>query len=389
MSVRRFVHLVDARQETLDLQDCKARLAREHRRMMLEELDTQVAEADISDAQMRRMAGEMLARYGLRPTEEDVTEFAADLRKGERRFQRLINEITDEIEQFIPNIARQEAALYGGGPIFLDRCVGAFVYPTGKFNATARRTEAGDHLILMNAGVMELLWQTAKIISHTTRVDAVGFTYLDDVRLGLNQLTTAEALAEVVAVYLGEPSSGLGVVPRKVGPDGERAVSVYRACATFLVAHEYAHVLAGHTGHEDRAAALDDPTRHHEIAADSLGTKLLLARWRWGNFVDDASNTGLQTLLSGPLLFFALENVIAEAERREGRAHDIIGTEHPAVRRVMLQPLYAELAGGVDYKTAWPLAGLYEDWVFRIERDVMKSINHIRRPGSNRKPCSD
>ncbi len=83
--------------------------------------------------------------------------------------------------------------------------------------------------------------------------------------------------------------------------------------------------------------------------------------------------------MAGPLFFFALEGVVAEAERRSGRRPpwegEEIGIAPPPVRKVLLKQLYSELFG----PELPPLTRLYEDWVYRMASDVLDEVGLILR----------
>ena len=124
--------------------------------------------------------------------------------------------------------------------------------------------------------------------------------YRDDIRLGPQQKDAAGALAEVVAVFLGVPAHGLGRVERPIGKEFERMQRLFRGGLTFIVGHEYAHILAAHgESPKDKSFHWEiySGRSEAEVEADWLGAKLVLAPWRWGTFHDDSERRGNRRLL--------------------------------------------------------------------------------------------
>jgi hypothetical protein len=355
--------------------DCQALLQEEYERLLLEATSGPDAGARPDDDAVRTYMGQALPGSQARP--EFVEEFVAFVRARPYGHQTLLDDIMGTLRGFAPRIAQTDT-----GRIDADVCVAAFDFPVGSFNAQVRPVRDIGFIILANRGVLTLLSHVTRLIGHTTRISGGSIQFLDRARIGVRNAQLPQALAEVIAYYLGYPVRMAGAVPDLGEPDAERMDRLFCACVTFLVAHEYAHALAGHFDDPEAADSLSTGMSGHEVEADWLAAKLLLAPWRYKTLDDDPGNTGLQTLLAGPLLFFALEDVIAEAERRQdGRppAHETLsGIAPPPVRHAMMKEYYRAVFG----KSTFPLSDFYVEWVSHMRLEVLEEVDRIRESRS-------
>ena len=155
--------------------ECADRVAAEYRRQMLEEFDLRESQLVVPDELLRLQFEQMFLAEGIAPTKEQLDDVLLTHKEGDRKFQTALTEVTNTITSFVPDIARQEIRI-GGGLIRQGKCVGSFLYPTGVFNAKTIPTDDGDYLILVNAGLVGLLWQATKILTWTTQLDETNFS---------------------------------------------------------------------------------------------------------------------------------------------------------------------------------------------------------------------
>jgi hypothetical protein len=106
----------------------------------------------------------------------DALELPPDLGQAlvaRQDFQGILNSVSVEIEQHAPLVidAYRRAAAQNGEPgVFsADVDVMCAEFPTGEFEGEARRVSSQSVLVLINAGLLALLAQTAKLIVLTTR----------------------------------------------------------------------------------------------------------------------------------------------------------------------------------------------------------------------------
>jgi hypothetical protein len=359
-------------------EECEERLRDAFRLRLFDELGFREDDNVPSESDLRLQFALILIAEGVQPSDKLINELLEIHWDSVRDFQATLDETVAEIRCYIPRIAEQEAKL-GDAPVLQGCCVGAFSFPTGQYNAKTILTDDDDYLILINAGLLEMIWQATKIFGHSTRLEGNNFSYLDGVRLGVNQLAPSAALAEVIAAFLGLSRAGMGQVERVEGASAKRSLLLFCSCVKFVVGHEYSHVLAGHFEDPGRASRISEGMSPEEVAADWLAAKLVVAPIRWGQFDDDRLQSRLQVLMAAPLFYFALENLVAVAEERVGHEY-APGLAPPAVRRLYLEPFFHDLAGG-DFRSTWPLTRLTVDWVDRMADDVLDQVDALRSGG--------
>jgi hypothetical protein len=312
------------------------------------------------------------------------SELPPDLRQAladRQDFQGILNSVSVEIEEHAPLVVdayRRGAAQNGEPGLFsADVDVMCAEFPTGAFEGEARRVSGRSVLVLINAGLVALLAQTAKLVVLTTAIvdGGRGFQYVDDVRLRPFGVTVDRALADVLARYLGRPASRAGGVALPTEPaDLARIDELYRGMVFFTVAHEYAHAYAHH--HEYRHPA-GEPPGVLEGEADWLAVKLMLGRWRWGGLSDEDRSRELHALLPGPFMWFGLERLVTRAEELDGRATDlevVLASHSPTMIREAELRDYYDRAG-----LSRSLADLYEAWIWRHAPAILAELRRAPR----------
>lgn len=365
---------------------CRERLESQYQRLLLKRFNTRTVSDERSDDELRDHFREMLKLFhgrgvapGTAATQEEFDEIVRTHRAGERPHQKVMDEFMDQVRPHLAKLVEQEAAAVSGTPNIFNTsaCIAAFPFPGAAFNSVSMLTDEDDYVILVNLSLLELLWQAAKLIVWSTVLEDGQFGYRDNAKIGMFGRSPAEALAEIIVVYLGGPTLFAGVVELPKEHERTRHDLIYRACVGFVVGHELAHVLAGHLDgdvHPHRGKQEKGPLQGlNEGAADWLGVKLLLAEHRWGQFQDDAWRAKLQTLLAGPLLVTALVEVIEEAEKIIGKTpHETVAP--PVVRRRGLEALYTELSGGSAFGDTFILTRDYQHWVYRIAAETLERV---------------
>jgi IrrE N-terminal-like domain len=163
------------------------------------------------------------------------------------RYQRTLDEKEAQIEALIERSGRAVPPAYVG------------LFPTGSHNAEATGVEGGT-LILVNSGLMNLLYRVAKI-------SVASATYASEPAL-IDDVQTAMALTETLAAHTVGGSSFLARdLPMLDRRRLEIASKLTTLAEVFVIAHEYAHILAGH---------LDDPGR--ESTGIGPGAQLMVYR---------------------------------------------------------------------------------------------------------------
>jgi hypothetical protein len=158
-----------------------------------------------------------------------------------------------------------------GLPIRTATYAGA--YPTGSFNAQAVIVQEGV-LVLVNTGLHSFILEVLVIMMHsaifknfeTDTVSAKG-----QLARPLSRAELVLALAELVVAYTAANSAWLGNCRQLPRPGGVRTIllaMVARWCEKFVLAHEYAHVVAGHLS-ASQTVKVPTPAGEVEFAAKS------------------------------------------------------------------------------------------------------------------------
>jgi hypothetical protein len=210
------------------------------------------------------------------------------------------------------------------------------VYPTGMFNAQVCAVKGG-YLVLVNQGLMMLFYQTMRVYSWSVR-DAA-----DPPPPPGGKARMARALATALRAYLDTGHSATAAPIEPVA--GKRAVPgnlILTAMEKFVLAHEYAHIIAGHL---QRATPVDSANgltllikqRDDEFEADRLGMLLLLLAISLPKADEYGQYAALKLSceIAGPILSLELGALLLRAYRqRQGLPQDetfeeMMRSDHP------------------------------------------------------------
>jgi hypothetical protein len=189
----------------------------------------------------------------------------------------------------------------------------AGVYPTGALNARAVRVKDVGALLLVNVGLMDLVFTLLKINMAAPPP-------------GTNDgLLTAEqamlAVAEVFNAYLyGEGSLGAWRLPRLPAEREHMLEFVLRRTEQFVLAHEVGHVALGHLA----AGGDDEHEPGHEIAADRFAVDLLVRAYADG----PPPKPPASHLAGAAMTFFVVADAVRTLEEALGLS-DPAAETHP------------------------------------------------------------
>ncbi|SPM41938.1 Mycobacterium numidiamassiliense ORFan [Mycobacterium numidiamassiliense] len=251
------------------------------------------------------------------PTAEDLRDYY------NANFERILNETQHPAVALIEKAAADVEATIRSLPAFAERFhddvfVGEF--PTGSFACQTVKVDGG-FLVLVNSGMMVILQQ---VVAFLTRGDP-------DNPDSEKTREAADGVAAVLASYveLGDPF--YGPLPVNGGLDGLRDSLLSGAAERFVIAHEYAHILALHfsdsdhdrTDIETSAGVISVLKKSHEqeFEADDLGYKLILGVEEYDRFDFTVIDAGLKSddwdawlegvrqksVIAGPFIFLILD----------------------------------------------------------------------------------
>lgn len=246
-----------------------------------------------------------------------------------------------------------------GNPV--DTPVFAGVFPTGTLDALSVPVPGRGVLVLVNTSLLDLLGAVLKIMTGALP------------NYGTPPLLTSDQASYALAEALNAHLYGNGAVEARRLPEltGQRLALVglmARRATQFVLAHEVAHVLAGHLVHARRRTDPDTPVgaldarsvgwpREHE--ADRLAATILL------HSLDDLGPRELDAhepcLVGAILLVLFLHEVTDRLADELGLAVPFAGNHPPPVRRI--QTLVEHLAGRVRTSRALDLAGDVATWL--------------------------
>jgi hypothetical protein len=239
--------------------------------------------------------------------------------------------LTNEMEEVRSWLAKQGAKL----PCELF----AGLYPTGTLMARIAPVPGEGALVLVNVGLMDLIFSILKINIATP---APG----EPQRL-LSEERATLALVEVFNAYLyGEGSLGAWPLPRL--PEGrERPLDfVLRRCEQFVLCHEIGHLALGHVSIDDPELSekIGDYEPKQESEADHFAVSTMICAHK-----DDPLWELRSPFLAGAILtFFAIAIVVGSLQETLGLVET--GNEsHPkltARMNAIAEHLRAELPGG-------------------------------------------
>jgi hypothetical protein len=249
----------------------------------------------------------------------------------------------------------------------------AGLYPTGELSARIAPVAGLGALLLVNVGLMDLIFSLLKINIATP---APG----EPQRL-LSEERATLALVEVFNAYLyGEGSLGALPLPR-LPEERERPLDfVLRRCEQFVLCHEIAHLVLGHI-------AIDDPEMHHRIGgytpkqeseADRFAVALMIRAHK-----EDPLWKLRSPFLAGAITtFFAIAMVVGRLQEAL-KLVDAEKESHPDLNvrmKAIADQLRAELPGS-DLLRA---AEVFAKWLLTSEpkiRVLLETINSTcKRP---------
>jgi hypothetical protein len=248
----------------------------------------------------------------------------------------------------------------------LPMAVYAGVYPTGEFNARAHLVPPWGALLLLNSGLMDLMFTVLK-----TNL-ASSFSGPDDPPL-LNEAQVTKVLAEAFNAYLYSESSirSMGLPP--VPPEREVNLDyVLRRAEQFVLAHEIGHVALGHLNAEG-AGKPAIRSREQELAADVFAVDLLASLL---SAPPGPARDNEATFLAGGILnFFEIAVVIVAFEtslgidRRDASSHPDL-----AVRGEALVKRIRDVLPGAD-----PLrrVGVFINWLGHYLPGIEETITKV------------
>ncbi|WNV86501.1 M48 family metalloprotease [Umezawaea sp. Da 62-37] len=210
----------------------------------------------------------------------------------------------------------------------------AGVFPTGSMNALCRPMPGTGVLVLVDSGVLHLVPDVLKIM-------IVSRPAFGDAPL-LDPDQAASALAEVFNAHLfGNGAAAARPLPDLSGQRLDLLRLMTRRATQFVVAHEMAHVLAGHlivswrqTDPNTPVGALDMQAVGwpREYEADRMAARIMLAS------LDGLSPWERDTvepyLVGAVLLVLALHEVVAVLADAAGRVLPFTGSHPPPLLRI-------------------------------------------------------
>jgi hypothetical protein len=209
------------------------------------------------------------------------------------------------------------------------------LFATGDLNAMSVPVPGG-HLVLVNTGLMNLVFNVLKIHMLSQRI---GPTNKDDALLTEPQVELL--LAEAFNAYINGAGSWMTwSTPPLQGRRSDLIAPTLGLCEDFVLAHEIGHVLAGDRLEATYISApveapvpgLDIPVADHEaeFAADRVGAEIVRATFGVDESIGPMDE---RSLCAGLLFFFLIEEAVrsakshldaSAAERRSGAV-----TTHP------------------------------------------------------------
>ncbi|WP_447008265.1 hypothetical protein ACRAKI_18025 [Saccharothrix isguenensis] len=243
----------------------------------------------------------------------------------------------------------------------VDTPVLAGVFPTGTLDGITVPLPGRGVLVLVDTSLLDLLDAVLKIMTGTSP------TY------GTPSLLTTEQASYALAEALNAHLYGNGAVQAQRLPElsGQRlalAGLMARRATQFVLAHEVAHLLAGHLVHASRRTDPDTPVgaldarsvgwpREHE--ADRIAAVIML------HALDDLGPRELDAhepcLVGAVLLVLFLHEVTDRLADELGLTVPFAGNHPPPVRRI--HDLADHLAGRVRTPRALDLAADIADWL--------------------------
>lgn len=243
--------------------------------------------------------------------------------------------------------------------------------PTNISNASAQKVDGG-YLILVNAGMIQLLHQLAKVFVSSAHLVMVA--HGDEVPMALADLlafipsdwTKDDALKAVTEIYRCLRAGDITAAPAYPVFAMQQEQSFYYGLLThaerFVVSHEFAHVLSGDCEHKEPT---DDPhevqsRRQAELNADTLAVRLIFASVNFSK--DDREVLFDAQLRAAGISLVFLSNWITECCQNLHKGlsweDDEMGT-HPHLQRRLrdarasIRKWYGPITDFMDIFTTW------------------------------------
>lgn len=241
------------------------------------------------------------------------------------------------------------------------------VLPTGEFNARASPVPGVGVLILVNVGLMDLIFTVLK-------VNLAAASFPDEPPLITPDQAT-KVLAEAFDAYLYAESSLLAWALPKL-PDRREEYLGYllRRAEQLVIAHEMAHVSLGHVSTTPGIAS-PSHTQAMELDADTWAAKLMPVSWESpvpGGRHDEATYLAL-----GSLCFLILAMTIEHLQEELGLEQPD-ATTHPGTGARAAQfakTLQAVLPGRDPLRRATQ----FERWLNAYLADVLEIVRGVNR----------
>jgi hypothetical protein len=210
----------------------------------------------------------------------------------------------------------------------------AGVFPTGSMNALCRPMPGTGVLVLVDSGLLHLVPDVLKIMIASR--SAFGEPPL------LEPSVAAPVLAEVFNAHLfGNGAAGARELPELAGQRLNLLRLMTRRATQFVVAHEMAHVHAGHllaswrqTDPHTPVGALDMQAVGwpREYEADRMAARIMLASL--AGLSPWERDTVEPYLVGAVLLVLALHEVVAVLAEASGRVVPFAGSHPPPLLRI-------------------------------------------------------
>jgi hypothetical protein len=226
-------------------------------------------------------------------------------------------------------------------------------YPHQSFNAQARAMRNGT-LLLINTGLHYLIYEVALALSTSAAI----VERTDDSRIKVrkpsraarrHETSATTTLANELAAYILHTDSRRGGKQQvDTTARGFLGYLLARSAATFAVAHEYGHHLAGHLkGRRPADGEWLRKSREQEFEADEIGMLLTLKAHELDPDIASLS-FWKQVTVGGAFLFFGLDHLLnrIRAEVDDLPAALIVADHPPSdARAAALRRTLSELEG--------------------------------------------
>jgi hypothetical protein len=301
-------------------------------------------------------------------------------------FSPVIDHIAAELEAAIPRLGRK-----------LPMAVLVREFPTDSFNAHCRLADGGA-LILLNSGLFHFLNKVVKLMVPLNK--AVQYSALNQydgsktdgafaVAVGHEWVSADEAaglLSQILFGYFTGNFSFTHKFPSVGGPDGILKGSVVHACESFVLAHEYGHVLAGHINSSNTTFVRTSvgrvecarKSREQEFEADRLGVLLQhAAQVRVEGGVPAEVVLDMSFTMAAVTAVMALDALVEDVGVALGKNAALPEPErtHPrgSERMAALRSLFGSLGVKGD-EPFMDMANGFENWINQVGRTIRLQV---------------